>query len=252
MSTDPRARFSDRVADYVRTRPGYPPEVLDLLRADCGLGSASAAADVGAGTGIFTRVLLSSGAEVYALEPNAEMRAALTRALDGTPRLHVLAGAAEHTTLPAASVDLIAAAQAFHWFRPQETRAEFRRVLRPGGWVVLVWNTREERGFGAAYESLLKRFGTDYAQVDHRRVVREGLQGFFAPGGPRAAQFPYQQRFDLAGLRSRVMSSSFVPAPGHPQHEPLMRELEAAFSLHAHEGRVQLDYTTEVYLGRLA
>ncbi len=254
MSADPRARFSDRVADYARTRPGYPPEVLELLRAECGLGPASVVADIGAGTGIFTRLLLATGAEVYALEPNAAMRAELSRALGGSARLHVLEAAAEHTTLAAASMTLIGAAQAFHWFGPQETRAEFRRVLRPGGWVALIWNTREEQAsaFAGAYESMLRLFGTDYAQVDHRRVVREGLDGFFAPGELRAARFAYQQSFDLEGVRSRLMSSSFVPAPGQPQHEPLMRALEAAFVRHAREGRVQLDYTTEVYFGRLA
>lgn len=251
-ASDPRERFSTRVEDYVRARPGYPDEVLALLRAQCGLGPRSVVADVGAGTGIFTRSLLESGAEVHALEPNAAMRAALAACLGAFPRLHVLDAAAEDTRLPAGSVDLITAAQAFHWFRPAPTRAEFARILRPAGQVALLWNTRriEAGAFTAAYEQLLERWAIDYAQVDHRRVVREELGSFFDSAGPRRAQFPSHQSLDLEGVRRRMTSSSFAPPPEHPGHAPLMRELDEAFERWAQEGRVRLDYVTEIYMGR--
>ena len=142
---DPKERFTNRVDDYVRYRPGYPPELFEMLLVECGLGQESRVADVGSGTGILTRALLeATGARVAAIEPNAAMRAAAERSLAGEPRFESLSSSAEATGLPGASVDLVIAAQAFHWFDPPRTRAEFARILKPRGKVALVWNQRAD------------------------------------------------------------------------------------------------------------
>jgi len=248
---DPTARFSDRVADYVRYRPGYPDALADLLRDEVGVGPGAVVADLGAGTGISSEVLLRLGATVYAVEPNAEMRAAAEARFAGEPRFRSVAGRAEATGLPAASVDAATAGQAFHWFDVAAARAELLRILTPAGRVALFWNTRRTDGpFLEGYEALLQAFGTDYGEVDHRRVDADALRRFFG-GAYRTHSFPYAQAFDFEELRGRLLSSSYAPGPGHPRHGPMLEALRALFDAHHEAGRVQIAYDTEVYVGPL-
>jgi len=260
IHTDSTRRFSDRVANYVRYRPGYPDALLATLVEETGLGpesgSGSAAADAGSGTGISTELLLRAGGEVYAVEPNAEMRAAAEARLGGEPRFHSVSGTAEATTLPDASVDLVAAGQAFHWFDVERTRAEFARILRGApterAQVALFWNSRrtDASPFLRAYEELLLRFGTDYAEIDHTKIGAETLARLF--GGPYEKRvFPSHQSFDSEGLEGRLLSSSYTPGPGHPDHEPMLAALRRLFDQHQEQGRVRIEYDTELYLGRL-
>jgi SAM-dependent methyltransferase len=247
---DPTARFGNRVADYVATRPGYPPAVLDLLRTEAGLTLSSVIADIGSGTGLSAEMFLKLGHTVYGVEPNAEMRAAGERLLSNYPHFHSVAGSAEATTLPDASIDLIIAGQAFHWFDPPGARAEFRRILRPGGHVVLMWNTRrtDSSPFLRGYEAMLQRFGTDYREVVHTNIDRAKLAAFY--GGPfKSFKLDNEQLFDREGLRGRTRSSSFTPPPGHPDFEPMMAELDRLFDVHDDGGRVRFEYDTEVYVG---
>ena len=155
----------------MRYRPGYPSEVLDLLRAECGLRPNHIVADIASGTGMFTRLLLENGNSVFAVEPNLEMREAGIHQLEAYDRLVPVAGTAEETTLRAASVDFVTAAQAAHWFDLPRARAEFVRVLKPDGWCVLIWNERqtESTAFLRDYEQLLLTYGTDYKEVRHER-----------------------------------------------------------------------------------
>lgn len=253
-TADPTVRFSDRVGAYVAARPGYPPGVVATLAARAGLGEGTVVADVGAGTGIFTALLMGTGARVHAVEPNAPMRDALVAGLQGRAGLTVHEGTAEATGLPAGSVDLVTAAQAFHWFDVVAARRECARILRPGGLVALVWNNRvdDTTPFVRAYEELLRRRGTDYAAVDHRRNQDERLSAFFGPGAPMERHgFDNHQVLDAAGLRARLLSSSYAPLAGHPDHEPMLAELDAIVDAHGHDGRVVLEYRTELVLGRL-
>lgn len=250
---DPKERFSDRVDEYVRFRPGYPRALLDLLTNACGLGSKSVVSDVGSGTGMLTRLLLDSGARVIGIEPNAAMRAAAERALAGNGRFESVEGSAESTTLAASSVDLITAAQAFHWFDPMRTRAEFKRILRPSAFVALIWNQRKDSAFNRDYEEMLERCAAEYAHVRERdRAAEPRVRAFFDRASPEVARFDHEQRFDEAGLRGRLMSSSYAPRAGHPFHEPMMRRLGEIFLTHVREGQVTFAYETVVWYGRLA
>lgn len=251
--TDNTQRFSDRVGEYARSRPGYPDAILDLLRRECGLTRESVVADVGSGTGLLARLFLAHGNRVYGVEPNAPMRAAGERALAAFSRFASVDGAAEATTLPDGSVDIVTAGQAFHWFEPAAARAELSRIMRPEGWVVLVWNERRIGGtpFLEEYERLLLRYGTDYGDVRHANGgSATALAGFFRAGGYRTARYDNRQEFDLAGLASRLLSSSYTPPPGHPDHEPMLRELARVFGAHEGAGRVVIEYDTRVYYGR--
>ena len=249
----PTERFSDRVADYVKYRPGYPAEALDLLSRECDLGPALTVADVGAGTGIFSRLLLQRGARVYAVEPNAPMREAAERLLANQPGFVSIAGSAEATGLPDASVDMITAAQAFHWFDRVKARQEFLRILKPGGWLVLVWNEREvdTTPFLQAYEQLLKDYAPEYGVVDHRNIRPEHIAEIFRPAAMRMRTFRYHQRFDYQGLQGRLLSSSYAPVPGHPNHAPMLRKLRELFERHQQAGHVDWYYQTRLFYGRL-
>lgn len=251
---EPTQRFTHRVEDYVRARPSYPALALEALADICGLLPGCDVADVGAGTGIFSELLLAQGLTVHAIEPNDAMRAAAEARLDGRPGYVSLAGTAEDTGLPAASIDLITAAQAFHWFDQDRARAEWQRVLRPAGWVALLWNERltDVTPFAAAYEALLLRFGTDYAQVDHRQVDDARFGAFFGPSGYQLRTFPNAQLLDHAGLVSRLCSSSYTPGPDHPAFAPMMARLDEIFQAHQIGGLVEITYETQLFVGRLS
>ena len=252
MSKSSTARFSDRVEDYVRYRPGYPPEVLGLLRAECGLQPSHIVADIASGTGMFTRLLLENGNSVFAVEPNTEMREMGVRQLESYNRLVSVAGTAEETTLGSASVDFVTAAQAAHWFDLPRARAEFARILRPEGWCVLIWNERrtETTPFLLDYEQLLLTYGTDYKEVRHERTTAI-IHEFFAPALADERVFDLRQQFDFEGVAGRLLSSSYAPLEGHPSHAPMMQELQRIFRAHASDGKVEFEYNTRVYYGHL-
>jgi SAM-dependent methyltransferase len=246
------SRFSDRVDNYVRYRPGYPSDALRVLKNDCGLKPEHVIADLASGTGIWTRMLLENGNRVFGVEPNAEMRQAGERLLAEFPRFTSVAGTAEATTLPEASVDFVTAAQAGHWFDRPRARREFVRILRPGGWLVLLWNERltDSTPFLRDYEQLLLTFGTDYEQVRHEHTT-ESLHEFFDPVPFQERIFANRQEFDYAGVEGRLLSSSYAPGPENPNHQPMLRELKLIFDAHAVDGRAAFEYKTRVYFGQL-
>ena len=252
MSKSPTARFSDRVENYVRYRPGYPPEVLDLLRNECGLRPHQIVADIASGTGMFSRLLLENGNSVFAVEPNLEMREAGAHELESYSRLVSIAGTAEETTLRSGSVDFVTAAQAAHWFDLPRARAEFARILRPDGWCVLIWNERRTAStpFLRDYEQLLLTYGTDYKEVRHERTTAV-IDEFFAPALHQERVFDLRQRFDYEGAAGRLLSSSYAPLEGHPSYAPMMQELRRIFRAHAADNAVEFEYNTRVFYGHL-
>jgi SAM-dependent methyltransferase len=252
--SDPTSRFSDRVQDYVRWRPGYPPAVLEALRRDLGLQPGHVVADVGSGTGLLSRLLVENGNVVYGVEPNREMAAVAEADLGGTGRFHSVDGRAEATSLGAGSVDLVTAGQAFHWFKVPESRAEFRRILRPGGGVALVWNLRrlDSTPFLRDYEAFLHRWSDDYEEVSAQDAKEESLRGLFGDAGWIERRFDSVQHFDFEGLRGRLLSSSYTPKQGDPRREAMLAALPAVFEAHAREGRVAFEYDTRLFLGRLS
>jgi SAM-dependent methyltransferase len=245
-------RFSNRVDNYVKYRPGYPAEILDLLRSKCGLTADSIVADIGSGTGILTELFLKNGNSVFGVEPNREMREAAERLLQACPKFHSLDGTAEVTGLDNGSIDLITAGQAYHWFDPVATRKEFCRILKPGGWVVLVWNDRrtDSTAFLRDYEQLLQDYGTDYRQVDHKQIDRTALGKFYGAGQFSEQVFENLQHFDFEGLKGRLLSSSYVPENGDPKFGPMLEALEKIFRKYAVKNTVAIEYDTRVFYGQ--
>jgi len=209
-------------------------------------------ADIGSGTGILSEVFLKHGNEVIGVEPNAEMRAAGERILANYPKFTSIAGSAEETSLADSSVDFVTAAQAFHWFDRDRARAEFARILKLDGWVILLWNERRtgSTAFLRDYEELLLTYGTDYQEVRHENVY-ENIAAFFAPGGFQEQSFENLQIFDYEGLKGRLLSSSYVPAEGQPGCAEMLNALRNVFDAHQQDGRVIVEYDTRIYYGQM-
>jgi SAM-dependent methyltransferase len=252
-SLDPTARFSDRVDNYVRYRPHYPVALIEWLHDTLGVDAGWRVADIAAGTGISTRLWLDAGNAVVGVEPNDAMRDAAQAWLAAYPRLTWVAATAEATSLADASVDLVCAAQAFHWFDVDRVRIEWARILRPGGLAVIYWNSRVLDGsaFLEGYERLLRQFGTDYGHVAERYQDDTTMQRWFGSGLRGMAQFPNCQRIDFDGLRGRLLSSSYAPQAGHPQHAAMLVALRGLFDASAVDGRVDFEYRTRVFAGTL-
>jgi len=246
MDRDPTRRFSVRVDTYARYRPSYPAEVAALAERECGLRAGQAVADIGCGTGLLARLFLERGCHVFGVEPNPEMRDAGRKALAGLTRFQAIDGRAEATTLATASVELVAAGQAAHWFDADPSRAEFARILKPGGWLMLVWNERKrEPGFMSEYETLIARHAPEQPRIDAPRITR-----LFGGRAWRMARFDHRQTLDAEGLRGRVASSSYTPLPGTGELAALMAEVDVLFARHRRDGWVTIEYDTEVYYGR--
>jgi SAM-dependent methyltransferase len=247
-------RFTSRVENYVRYRPRYPHEIIRTLRAKCGLTPDARVADIGAGPGNLAELFLENGNLVYAIEPNAAMREAAEQGLAAYPQARIMNGAAEATPLPHASVDFVAVGQAFHWFDRARARAEFARILKPGGWVVIIWNERETQSTPllAAYDALLRRYCGEYQRVDHRLITADDFRQFFGPAGYVKKSFENFQEFDYAGLEGRLRSSSYTPEPGTPNFTPMLDELRRIFDTNQTNGKIRFEYVTTIYYGHLS
>jgi len=250
---DPLARFSDRADDYAKYRPHYSHDVVHALQAACDLRPEHLIADVGCGPGLLAEIFLRQGNRVIGVEPNHEMRIAGEQYLAAHPNFSVVDGSAESTTLADGSVDFVVAGQAFHWFDPPNARIEFARILKPGGWVVLVWHDRDQDStpFLRAYEVFIRKHGIDYEQVSHKYLANyDALEAFFAPNGMELIQQHNQQRLDFDGLRGRLLSSSYIPKSGE-RYDAMMRALPELFDKHAVDDHVMLEYDTKIYYGHL-
>jgi len=247
-------RFSRRVESYRLHRPGYPPEIVDLLAKECGLAENSLVADIAAGTGLLTGIFLARGFEVIAIEPNREMRETCATLTAQFSRLRCIDRTAEATGLVDQSVDLITVGQAMHWFDLTRTRREFVRILKPGGWCAVLYNNR--RMFGdrlhEGYEEILVEFGSDYEKVKHSHMTEETLAAFFAPNAMRSSRFENSQQLTLDGLMGRILSSSYMPQMGHSRFDEMSGSVAELFAAHESDGRVRMVYDCVVCYGQLS
>lgn len=242
------ARFTGRARSYARFRSSYPREVVETLCATSGWAPSARVADVGAGTGIFTGLLLDVGLTVYAVEPNAAMRQEAARAHRHRSGFHLVAGSAEQTTLVAGSVDGITCAQSFHWFDLGRTVPEFTRILRPGGVVGLIWREPRAAGneFHSGFQAALRAYGQDGVHPvpanGAEESVPQALSRVF--DGARVDEYRYESRQELtlADLTGMVDSLSYTPPPGSPAYADLTAEIETLFAANSTEGVVQLSY----------
>jgi SAM-dependent methyltransferase len=241
-------RFSDRVKNYVKYRPGYPPEMLEFFKSELGLRKDSILADVGSGTGLSSKPFLENGNVVYGVEPNAAMRAAAKEFLAEFEYFASVDGTSANTNLEDQSADFVIAAQAFHWFEPEPTRKEFTRIIKPGGYVCLIWNERqlETNEFLREYEQLLLKHANDYGNVRHENIQEGELESFFLQPFKRET-FANHQILDFDGLKGRLLSSSYMPNDGEPKFDPMIKDLASVFAKHERGGKITILYDTNVF-----
>ncbi len=251
MEQNSKTRFSNRVADYVAYRPGYPREIVGFLENEYGLRKGDLIADIGSGTGISSELFLKRGYRVTGVEPNREMRGKSTELLGGDPGFTAVDGTAENTGLADGSVDAIIAGQAFHWFDRDRARREFTRILKPGGIVALIWNERLTASeFEKEYDELIIRHATDYVKVDHRNIDLEKIKVFFDPATVELKVFPNHQDFGFNGLEGRLLSSSYIPARSDAGYEAMSADLRTLFDRYQENGVIRINYDTKVFAGK--
>jgi ubiquinone/menaquinone biosynthesis C-methylase UbiE len=252
MANDNTKRFSNRVEDYVRYRPGYPVKIIAYLQNNFNLSADKLIADIGAGTGISAKLFLDAGYKVVAVEPNAPMREKSVELLGSFTNFVAIDGTAEQTNLEDHCVDAIVVGQAFHWFEKTATKKEFKRILKPNGIVVLIWNERlTDSAFEKEYDQFIISHGKDYVQVDHRNISEAKIKEFFSPSTVEYIIFPNQQVFDLEGLEGRLLSSSYMPAKGEDGYDPMISDLQKLFDKYQQEEKITISYATKVFVSML-
>lgn len=254
-------RFSGRSKHYVKYRPSYSQEVIQHLLQSVGITATDLIADIGAGTGIFTKLLLDEHLQVVAVEPNDEMRLVLTKYLQSyvttdehrQRRLTISGGSAEETNLPSSSVDHIVCAQAFHWFNAELARKEFRRILKQDGQVVLLWNQRDVSAseFMNDYDQLFLKYGKQYDEVEHKHICQAYLKPFYGQHEPQHASYPYSQQLDREGLFGRIQSSSFALSETDEHYEEYLAHIAQLFAKHEQNGVVNMMYRTDIHWGQM-
>jgi SAM-dependent methyltransferase len=244
---DPKKRFSSRVEKYIKFRPNYPPKIIDFLTEKKILSKQSIIADVGSGTGILSEIFLKNGNKVFGVEPNSEMRRAAEKLLNGYPNFVSISSSAENTSLLSNSIDLITVGQAFHWFDVDRTKREFKDILKPQGYAVIIWNNRRKTGkkFSSQYEKFILKYGTDYKEV---RKNEKKIDQFYQY--KRKVFYNYQD-LDFESLKGRLLSVSYIPLEGEPNYEDMLKELYWVFKEYEQNGIVRLEYDTEIYYGKL-
>jgi len=248
----PTERFSDRVENYMKYRPGYPLEIIAFLKKECELSDVSIIADIGSGTGILSKIFLDNGNKVFAVEPNKEMRNAAEKFFKQNKNFISIPSTAENTELKTQNIDFIIVGQAFHWFDINKTKIEFKRILRNNGYVILIWNSRiSKEGFMNDYENLLLKFGTDYENVNHDNIDESVIKNFYSPYDYKEITFPNYQEFDYEGIKGRLLSSSYIPAEGSNNCCDMLNYLENIFEKNNKKGKIKMEYKTVVYYGKL-
>ena len=243
--------FSPKVADYLASRPGYPAKLFESLTSTCNLRNGAVVADIGAGTGLFTHGLLQHGYQVIAVEPNAAMRAAADQLLTGYPGYRSEHGSAESLPIQPSSVDLITAAQAFHWFEIDRSRAEFLRVLRPKGKVALIWNDRVLTDpLHIALDEIFTRYGGAKRDALVAHESRSDLPKFFGSTVPAELTWNHEHCLDQSGLLSLVFSRSYMPDRSSLPGREVSHHVCEAFQRFATEAGVIVRYTTVAIVGR--
>jgi ubiquinone/menaquinone biosynthesis C-methylase UbiE len=248
---DSTKKFSNRVENYIKFRPSYPSELINFLYTTIGIRSHSVVADIGSGTGIFTKLILEKNNKVFAVEPNKEMREAAEGLLSKYDKLVSVKGTAENTTLPASSIDFIVSAQAFHWFDKAQAQKEFSRILRPNGQIILVWNKRikDRIPFLIDYEGLVLKYAEGY-QNESGDVESNELAVFFK-GSYNTRVFSYKQNFNFEQLTGRLLSSSYAPLTDDESYKPMIEELRSIFDKYNENGVVSFEYETVLYWGNV-
>ncbi|MBN1330521.1 MAG: class I SAM-dependent methyltransferase [Candidatus Heimdallarchaeota archaeon] len=254
MAQNSTTRFSNRVENYIKYRPSYPDELIIILQEKGVLSYSSKIADIGSGTGIFTKLLLETGCQVLGVEPNTEMRQAAEFLLRNYPNFTSIDGRAEVTSIADNSIDVITVAQAFHWFDLPATKKEFLRILKPEGSLVLIWNERliDDIPFQMDYDFLLQKYCPEYKQPSYLKFSFEEIRKFFGNSKTHHFSTDNHQVFDFPSFQGRFESSSYALTPDHPDYPKLLSALRALYEKYKVDDLIKIKYKTQMYYGQMS
>ena len=245
-------KFDNMGKLYACHRPAYPQDFIDYLCSEIGLCASSIVADIGSGTGILTKQLLESGAKVYAVEPNDDMRLISEQGLKDYGNFYPVKGTAENTSIYDKSVDFITAAQAFHWFDAQKFKTECNRILKPSGKVILVWNSRDEESPAVQKSDMInKKYCPNFKGFSGGMRGTEddtNFSGFFTEGYEKKV-FSNNIIYDKNGFVGRNLSGSYALKEDDENYLHYVSELDAVFDKYSINGQFVMSNYTQSYVG---
>lgn len=247
----PTDKFTDKAEVYAKFRPNYPHEYIDYLITKAGLNNHCRIADIGSGTGIFSSQLIERGLTVYGVEPNDDMRTLAEQTLKSDFRFISIKATAENTTLNEHSLDLVTAAQAFHWFDKKKFKIECQRILKQDGKVALVWNSRDgssdlNRESAEVCQKYCPTFKGFSGGIEETPVV---YQQFFKDGKYDFMNFRNDLTFDFKGFLGRYLSASYSPKKNDKEYTPFITALTNLFEKYSKNGKIVIPNNTKSYLG---
>lgn len=245
-------RFTGLSEIYSKYRPSYPSEMMDYLySSEIGMTSSSIVADIGAGTGKLSKLLLLRGSFVYCVEPNDDMRTAGEIELKDFDNFKYLKCSAENTSLLSGSVDFVTAAQSFHWFDREAFKIECRRILGKNGLVVLIWNSRQAKNPAVLEnDEICRKHCPEYSlkKETMRGGVPEDFIGFFR-GEFDYRVFANNISYNLDAFIGRSLSSSYSPKKDMPSYDHFIADLTEFFGRHEKNGIFDFPQVTQIYIG---
>lgn len=244
--------FSGKAEDYSRARPGYANEFIEYLYNKIGINKKSVIADIGSGTGKFSRYLLDMGSRVFCVEPNEDMRKISERELSSYSNFISVIGEAGNTTLKDNSMDFITVAQAFHWFDIEKFRLESRRILKPRGKVILVWNSRDINNIvnKVSYE-IYKRYCTDFNGLSGGIIKDDARIDKFFYSRYERIEFENNLHYNRENFIRRSLSSSYSLNPDDEKYDEYIKEIENVFDKYSCDGIIEIGNNTVGYIGEV-
>lgn len=240
--------FSSKAEIYAKYRWRYAPEAIQAIFDHTQVAQASVVVDIGAGTGILTREFIGKVKQIFAVEPNPEMRSIAARELGQFPTCRVIDGRAEETTLQSHTVDLITAAQSVHWFEPHSARREFYRILKPEGWLAFCRNYGTNRDLG---EALLNVYPSEN-DTESLMVGKHQPRSFYYGGGKYLKMdFPFEIKLTWDAFLGSLSSASFAPDEGSSLYVQFERDARSVFDAFNIDHQIDMQGVTELYLGQI-
>jgi len=249
---DHHSKFSSKAEIYAKYRWDYDPKAIASLCQIAGINHNSVVADIGSGTGMLTAHFVNNVSKIYAIEPNAEMRAIALKNLAQYPAFVSIDALADSTTLPDNSVDLIVVGRAIHWFNAETTKPEFLRILKPNGWLATCRVTHEDLELLEALKILRKtESGWNVAQDKSKILENNDLESYYFNNNYQTIKQHSVIQEDWQQFLGRMLSHS--PAPN--SNNPLFPKFEAAakkiFQSYSKAGILEIKIATEIKLGKI-
>jgi ubiquinone/menaquinone biosynthesis C-methylase UbiE len=243
--------FDNKSRPYSIGRPMYPEAIIHKIK-DLGIGAQSSIADIGAGTGLLTKMLGQLECDIFAVEPNMEMLNECKNYCSSNPNIHYIHAPAEDTQLKDNSIDFITIAQAFHWFDKQLCKAEFQRILKADGYVLILWNEMlADSDLAKEYTSLLHKYKNyETAGISKDFDPDKEKRSFF---GQEFEKVYYENRQTVTekGFIGNALSLSYTPAESDNNYSVFLKELCSLFNKYEEDGKVTFEYETEACYAKL-